>query len=427
MENSLKILRSQDIQTGLQDYQIHEFDNLLLAGWAARLALHLRGRDTVQYQILKELSAILFGVPKQAFKNVIYLLQSTELITLLDDNQTILPNIPYFDDLYDKIGGYVTLEEPLNDFEECSLKLLDITSKAPITRTIIQKELGVTEKQLDKLLITGRHGSYIENIVTKNSGQILVSPLYFSENPSEIAELVSKHGSDSVKRILELIRANPGWPLSVIQQKMKINNENINGQELDFLESLIIKKIVQPPTIQTNSKEVFIFTPKVGNEQIPVIEKEIYEKAMAIISCVRYGQHFTSFKVKYPRAIINSLKRDGWLKPTSSAKDQYRTLALFKICKIIPHPSWNGYHEVHLIKTKENYKALDIALNLMDNHEILNDRGIDQTAIDVITGNLQYKEFLRSYNQIHLKKQIPELQPNLNELDLLIEELQKGW
>lgn len=421
-----KAIRSQDIQTGLQSYEISQFEKLILGGMASRLALHLRGRGPVAYENLKEIAFILFGVPKLSFDSVMNLLQEVKFVRVIGKKEQVIPDIPYFDDMYSYVGEYI-VQEGLNQFEEHSIELLNIASSGPISREFLLKELDVKQTQLDKLVNAGEHGTYIQSFETEESGQLYISPLYFSENPTELAKLVGKNGTDTARRVIELLRENPGWPLSLAQKNMRINTSIINDEELQFLESLILKKVIQPPSIETaHSKEIFLFTPNIGNERIPIIEKDIYERAMAIISSIRHGQYFARYNIKYPRAIINALKRDGWLRATTSAKDQYRALAVMKVCKLV---NTNGnYHEVHLIKSPENYKAIDLALEIIDRqgNEPLQDRGINHVANAVLSGDMQYSEFIRAYSKVQLKNQISELKKSAKEIDLLLEDIMKG-
>lgn len=420
-------LRSQDIQTGLQSFSIRQFENLPIAGWTARISIHLRGIPKVSFDVMKELSHILFGVPKQIFGIVIQTLQEigyVQIINNKNNEKQIIPHIPYFDELYYGIDDYISSNTPLNQFEETSIHLLNLTAEAPISKQKIISDLDITENQYKSIIEVGTAGSYLEKFKSRYGDELLVSPLYFSENPSELASIVGKIGTDTSKRVLSLIRDYPGWPLEVIRNTKAIDGNLLNKQEMDFIEALIAKKVLQPPIVATqSSKQAFLFTPKVGNQQIEIIEKAIYEKTLAIISCIRHGQHFAAYPIKYPKAIINSLKRDGWLRATKSAKEQYRTLSVMKICTL--KNNGNGWYEPHLIRTQENIKAIDVALEILTDGDIKSDRGMDKVAGDVLKGNLTYNEFIRSYSQITLKQHIGTKETEL-ELDKLLEELTKG-
>src|SRR4051812_11889170 len=86
-------LRAQDIQTGLQEYDVDEFKTLTELGWAARIALHLRSSGPVQYERLKAVSEHLFGVSKWGFHTALDVPQSVDMVRVIGSvgHQQIVP------------------------------------------------------------------------------------------------------------------------------------------------------------------------------------------------------------------------------------------------------------------------------------------------------------------------------------------------
>jgi hypothetical protein len=60
---------------------------------------------------------------------------------------------------------------------------------------------------------------------------------------------------------------------------------------------------------ETKKQETFIFTPRPGNIKLNAANREIYERAMALVSCVRKGQLLhDKYRIRLPVRILESLK-----------------------------------------------------------------------------------------------------------------------
>ena len=170
-----------------------------------------------------------------------------------------------------------------------------------------------------------------------------------------------------------------------------------------------------------------MFTPPVGTPKIPIVEKEIYEKAMAVIACLRQGQHFGKWRVKWPVAIINAWldPARGKLKPTTLAKEQYAQLALRKICRLVP--SGSDYYSVEFIDLPENRRALELAREMLTTTDFISDRGFDERAHDAIFSSAEYRESLIGYRDI-VPRRLVERTPSEQQkhIERLIELAQMG-
>ncbi len=421
-------LRSQDIQTGLQEYKIDEFEVLLKVGMAARLAIHLRGGDVADYNRLKEVSVVLFGIEKLAFPSVITLLEEVGFITVArtGSNRKIIPKVPYFDDLYQTLGEKARLDG-LNDLEQSSIEMLHKLSGSPLRKDVVQKALNVDFKTLEDALRIGKAGSYL-NEVERRDGSLLVSPMYFAENGLAFANVVAKYGDPAFRHVFNLLRANPGWPLSLALGRQSIGSTQLSTDEMEILSALVNGHLLQPPAISTTKSGTnhFLFTPPIGTSKIPVTEKEIYEKAMAVISCVRQGEHFATWTIRDPRLVINALLREGALsRAISEAKEQYRALVIKKIAKL--EPPGAAWQRVVLINTIENRRALRLAVELMSNLELIVDRGVTQENKEIIFGDKDYAEYIRGYGLVRQSKIIPRTSAEKQAAtEKLLEAIQKG-
>jgi hypothetical protein len=420
-------LRSQDIQTGLQEYRIDEFEVLLRIGMATRLAIHLRGGDIADYGRLKEVSSVLFGIEKLVYPSIVTLLEDIEFVKVIGtgSSRKIVPTVPYFDDLYQTLGEKAEVDG-LNELEVASINVLDRLSTTPLRRESVQKALNIDSGTLDSAIKIGKEGSYLDEI-RRREGSILVSPVYFTENSTSFASIVAKYGDPAFKRVFDLLRRNPGWPLSKILAESAIGETHLDSDEQEVFGALVQGGLLQPPAITTamSGTNHFLFTPPIGTKQIQVVEKEIYEKAMAVISCVRQGEHFARWSIRNPRLVINALLRDGYLRPNTEAREQYRTLVIKKIAKLDPPGA--AWQRVVLVDIPENRKALQIALDLLTHSELLTDRGVARGSKELIFSDRDYSEYLRGYGLVRRTKIVPQTPVEKQAAaESLIEAIQKG-
>lgn len=422
-------IRSQDIQTGLQDHQVPYFETIPLVGIAARLAIHIRGQDAIEYDLLKELAVHLFGVPRWGFQNVLEVLEEVEYVRVIGQKSAerrVIPQVPYFNNLYEGLSVYAEARG-LDEREKASIEILHQLSRGPLSRRTIVKELGLDKQTADLVLTTGQAGSYITSFNRSDGDEVLISPIYFSEKPEELAKVIEKQEVELAFTVLEAIRKYPGWPLSAITKHSAIGDIQLHTEQVVFIQELIRRGILQPPALTTTQSGTnhFIFTPPIGNARIPVVEKEIYEKAMALITAVRQGQHFAQYSVKYPLALLRKLSRDSYLRATTEAKEQWRAVAVLRICRLLP--SGTGWHEVHLIQTEENRKAISLALQLFETGDVTEERGLDSQARLMIGGGSIYQEALRGLGRIRHQSLIPGSEHYITaKIDYILEALQKG-
>ena len=105
----------------------------------------------------------------------------------------------------------------------------------------------------------------------------------------------------------------------------------------EIQKSLIItlasEGVLKPPTIKLpNRSESFIFTPPPGASRLNASNREIYERAMALVSSVRKGQLLAiQYPIRSPLNILEALKNKGYLSPNSEAGVQYKNLVVLKV------------------------------------------------------------------------------------------------
>lgn len=373
--NGRKIVElSYDIQSGLGNAEVPSFECLRELGMAATLAVHLKGLPEIQYDVLRSVSDYYFNIPSFALKNALQILADIEYVKLYTSGKTILkiiPQVPRFKDLYDNIGEYFEFSD-MNEHEQATLVILSKLQNKPEDRNRILVTTGIDNKMLDSCLKIGEYGNYFREY-RKRSKDILASPFYFADNLDGLADLSAKIGSDDISQVLKVIKRNQGWPLSIVLTQGELGGTKLTDTQKALLRQLCSEGILKPPSIKFNNKqECFIFTPKPGNKRLDVINREIYERAMALVSCVRKGQLLADkYKIKYPISILYKLRNDGYIGANSEAQYQYRNLVVLKVGILVK--TSNGRSQFMLDrKQTENIEAVNLAISLLETGDLAN-------------------------------------------------------
>ena len=127
MDNKIAVARCHEIQLATRDKDISRFEAIPEIGMAVQLALHIRGLPMVDYDQAKFVSASLLGIPRLAFDRIIGILAEIEFVRIGGGGvapKTILPTIPYFDEMYAGLGDYLSAGR-LDEFEALTLEITD--------------------------------------------------------------------------------------------------------------------------------------------------------------------------------------------------------------------------------------------------------------------------------------------------------------
>ncbi len=204
--------------------------------------------------------------------------------------KAVVPNIPYYETLYEKLGDYA-VDGGFNEAEQLSIELLCRLSKAPEKVDTLITTVGAERKLLVRAVEVGKQGAYFR--VHRSRGRdIALSPTYFSENAEIYADMVAGVGAKQVQKLLTALRGAQGMPLSIVQKNKEIAGVKLADDELNFLLRLAQDGAVKPPSIKTEhaGENFFLFTPTPGGGALAPTKRDIYEKAMAIVAAVRQGQ-----------------------------------------------------------------------------------------------------------------------------------------
>lgn len=400
-------LRCHDISTGLGPKEVPEFELIPEIGLMLRLALHIRGLPRIPYETLKLVASYYLQMSSLVLKGIVESLAKVEFVKIMKEGDTIkwiLPTVPYYEDLYEQVGEYATSRK-LNEPEQLAITILGKLTDSPILQDNLNS-LGADQSLLKRSLKVGTEGNYI--LKKRFRGKdVLLSPVFFSENAEIYADLVAKTGAKTIEKILRLIKQSQGIPLSVVEATGEIYGTKISNDELNLLKRLASDGAVKPPSIQTPhaGTNYFMFTPSPGKTRLNPTKRDIYERAMALVSAVRQGQFLPNkYAIKSPYAILNALQSRGFIKANTEAYEQYKNLTVMKVGHLAS--TGGNWYQFQLNDTEENQEALEIALELVTTGNI---KGleIDENARLALGKDQTYIESLISSQNLREKEQMP--------------------
>jgi hypothetical protein len=398
MDKEIAVARCHEIQLAIRDKEVARFESIPEIGMAVQLALHIRGLPAIEYERLKLVASTILWIPRLAVDRIVELLGEIEFVKIIRDGKrvkSIIPLVPFFDELYQGIGEYLETTGRLDEFETLTLEIVDRLAAAPHNADALAQKIGADRKSFDAGIEIGKKGSFLISHRSR-SKEILLNPTHFAENAELFADHVAKVGADSVKRTLALVRSAQGWPLPLIEKTCEIAGKKISAEDLQLLKRLAQDGIIKPPTISTSyaGESAFMFTPTPGLVNVSPMKREQYERALAIVSAVRQGQLLPNrFRIRSPGAVLYRLMTDLQLSATSDYGEQYKNLVYLRIAQLVPMTG--GYQQLKIIDTPENREALKIAYGLVQG-DSTPDLVVDKEAMAAMVGPQEYIESLVS-------------------------------
>lgn len=407
MINGRKLVElSYDIQSGLGNIDVPDFDSMRTMGMAATLAMHLRGLAEIDYEVLRKVSDYYFSIPSYALKESLNILAEIEYVQLVTKGTKVLsviPDVPRFQDLYEGVGNYFTFSE-LNEHEQGTLLILSELQNKPENKDRLLSTTGIDMPMFNRCMEIGTHGNYLKEFRARGRN-IIASPFYFSDNLEELVDLSVKSGSTDIQAVLEIIKNNQGWPLSLIERRLELGGHKLTKTQKDLLSHLCSEGILKPPSIEfKTSKETFVFTPRPGGSRLDSANREIYERAMALVSCVRKGQLLADqYRIKMPVRILETLRDKGYIGSNSEAANQYRNLVFLKV-GFLKNTSGDRF-QFHLNKTEENVAALNLAINLLRTGE-MSSLDVNQDARLALSKDEKYIQSIVSSAELKRREKV---------------------
>lgn len=414
---------SYDIHSALGEYETPEFDYLKKLGMAATLAVHIRGLGNIPYDVLKQVSYHYFKIPSYALDQVLMLLADLNFIEILGTRSkisSITPQIPHFKSIYETIGTHPQ-DGDLSEIENVMLSILSEVYNKPENKQSLINTISADNSIFNKCLRYSEEGGLLRTQKARGK-EIVLSPYYFADNLEGLADLTAKSGSRNIGGVLKKLKANQGWPLSMVMNNREIGGTALDGVELSLVQAMASEGILKPPSIRfgDGKMEQFVFTPSPGAMRLNTAKREVYERAMALVSCVRKGQLMpAAYKIKYPLAILKSLRDKGFLNSNSEASDQYKNLVFMKVAFLRPVPNSSSRCELVLIQSEENIEALDIAIKLLSTGELAN-LEVNTEARISFSRDESYIQSIISSSDMRKRKQVQIADEAKHEMDQLL-------
>ena len=413
--------KCHDIQVSLGNLAVPEYEAITEIGMMVRLALHLRGLPLIDYEILKLVADYYLQIPALVLKNIVGYLAEIGFVKLDKEGTTIksvLPTVPYFDDVYETIGEFSETYTHFNEYEQLTIDVLQKLSKTPLFRSGLF-ELGAEKKAVSKVINIGQQGGFLVERRARGK-DIILSPTYFMDNAELYTDMVAKAGAQSIEKINNLLSQKQGWPLSIILQQKEINGTKLSDAEIGLMKRLASDGAIKPPSIHTthHGENYFMFTPTPGEARIRPGKKEIYERATALVASVRQGQLLPEqYAIRSPYRLLSSFKEKGYLNANTEAFEQYRKLAVMRMCRL--DDQGNGWYRLVLNETQENMEALDIAISLIKNDYIFGTE-IDEDVRFALQQDQQYIESQRASAELRKRETVNLDEETQLEIDNLL-------
>lgn len=363
-------IRAHDITVCLERTSVPEYDLLSTLGMAVRLSLHLRGVQAVSYSLVRNVAIYLLDFPPAAVRPVLEFLDEAEFVRLVTEGKTIktiIPDIPFYDKLFADLGE-LSSQDNFSEPELLTLTLVHRLADSPVLQDHVYN-LGAEKKLVRRILEIGEKGSFIINRRARGRS-VLISPTYFSESTDGYANLVATDGANRVKKILKLLKENPGWPLIKFETDRELHGTSLNDQELAIIRKLAGDGFLPPPAIETKhaGTNYFLFGPRPGKTKLVPSKRPIYEAAMALVAAVRQGQLLPAkYAIKWPRALLQSFKDKGFLRANTEALQQYRQVVILKVGRLEKINS--DWAKLVLIERPENIEAVNMAIEMISGSE----------------------------------------------------------
>jgi len=414
-----------DLHAGGSAMVIPEYDDLQKIGMAATLAVHIKGLGDIPYEVLRKVSDHYFSIPSYALEPVLRILSEVNFVRLTERGRKIdivTPNIPLFDDIYNTLGDFTSSEFDLNSYEQATLQILSALQKAPVNKDTLYTNLGIEKPVFDRCVdLSGSCG--ILSLHEARGRKMLISPHYFADNLDALADAAVAAGASTVAGVLGKVKENQGWPLSLALSQGEIGGTRLSTTEQDLLRKLSEEGVIKPPTIKFGSTaQSFVFTPKPGAARLNAANREVYERAMALISTVRKGQLLPKkYAIRSPKAILSALRDNGYLKSNSDAYEQYHNLVVMRVASL--KEVRPGRWQLHLNDTDENKAALNLAIKMLQTGS-MSGMEIDTNARIAMTKNEQYIQSLISSKDLKQRQQQKRDEQADHEFDQLLLKLE---
>lgn len=385
------ILAVSDFVVGLRAHDFHEglryivdsrtkdafFNNTVLIGKAASLAMHLRDLGALYLPDVElRCAASMLGIGGVELDRVLTELQEVDFITVIKSGSSIKRielRVPKLRSGYEDLGSRWRELEP-TEIEQAGIAALNSLFEGPRQEQLLARELNLGNREFAIMRDVMAAGQLLSTQPLAGLNYVF-SPLAIDGKPDLYLAWANQFPTE-VRAVLKTLKDAQGLPSDAPAIR---DNKALNAA--------IMTGVLMPVRVDgSTGSHGFLFAPQSG---IAAHEKVILDKARAIVSCVRYGQHYASVnKIQSPNAIVRKLISDKqFSKGHPDLLEQYSLLASKFIGK--PFKDTNGYWNFRVDETPDNMQALNTALEMLETGEPISAK-VDQDVHAALSSSTDY-------------------------------------
>jgi hypothetical protein len=349
-----------NIGAGLIDYDL---GNSRTIGDAARIAVSIKRAGELEPEVFAAISTALKVNYRLARSEILGIFEEFGWVDVKRKGEVIskiIEEIPPTEDILSKLGKLWKEREP-TVLDEASVSGLYELSKRPFEKSALLSELGIPVEKFQTFYEYGEQASYLGRFVSSESGkEIIWTPLYWAGKLETVLRFLQKQSDEQFQKLASLTQKLISYP-GIPEEKMTKNPLIDAGIYHGYFPSVRI-------TDRKKAEHEYIFAATPQFEVDP--DKDVYEKARMIVSCIRHGQyHAEVTPIYHPRSVLNALKHNI-MKPHPYADVQYMLLKIHGIVNLEPATTrYGSAFRVKWIDTPENNLAADIADELLKGEE----------------------------------------------------------
>jgi hypothetical protein len=358
MDNHLVGKRAQDVQAGLRDVNDPIVQSTIPVtrqiGMAALLAVHIRGLERITNILALNAVASNLGIRGSELNMVLQVLEEAGWIRATPNVWSfsqIDENIPHFQELYSTLGQQWSNRKP-GELEAATLSLIQSLSVVPHPITSIAESTGLSPEVIRTIVDIGDLGGYFRTYASPRDGQeILYTPLFIDEHPESMLNCIAKYHEryGEIQAILSEAQSCPGVAVSSLATTHPLVAELVNSN------------VLSAPAVDSSAGRQHFLFPHIRTS----VSKIILEKARFLVSCLRYGQRFSTItRLGDPVEALSRLKTSKMIgrTPHTNIRTQYGPAADAGLGYFEDH---GGRFTFRLYETPENMEAIDLAIGII--------------------------------------------------------------
>lgn len=347
---------------------LRHFVKTRLMGQALRLAQLIRGMDVIEnVDRLIAIASAQLHIDAMHFDSVVATLEEADLVLRRGSKIYEKVRLIDFGENYERVGD-LWLQKSPDQREVMAVGVLNELVEAPRHSREIEALSSADQRERDLVLEVTKNAHLVEPIDVGTGDPVLFAPMMWDVEPSRLEQVLRQIKTANVAKVVRAVQQQPA------------------GAELDRIAMTDVERSVANravtvgllPTVPVSSaggEKAFTFVPYTGALISDSTEREVLDRARAIVACVRYGERYAlASKIRYPRSLLTALldsSRDYALKWHTELKEQYAQLVKRGVGRIERNGSW---YRFRLIPSEENLRAVRIAIELISQGEVLQER-----------------------------------------------------